>query len=108
MPQRKDARLPSLKLALWPEKPALDPTLMSHMKEDSLCKTSGKFNKAHTVESLSSCCYQAELCRKQLMFLQKSSSLALHQSLKNPKTTKSLFSAQSIDGSEAFDLKIFS
>lgn len=71
----------------------------------TLCKTFGKFNKAHTAESLSSCCYQAELCRKQLVFLQKSYSLTLHQSLKNPKTTKSLFSAQSIDGSEAFDLK---
>lgn len=40
------------------------------------------------------------------MFLQKVSSFTPHQRLKNPKATKSLFSPQGKDGSQAFDQEI--
>lgn len=42
------------------------------------------------------------------MLLQKVSSCTPHKRLKGPKATKSLFSAQGKDESEAFDLQIVS
>ena len=38
---------PSLELALWPEDPALDPALSSHVRDLTFCKNSGEFNEAH-------------------------------------------------------------
>lgn len=111
MSQQTDKQPPSLKRALRPEGPALDPALTAHVGDLTSHKTLGECNEAycnwlsHQVRvAVRQGCVEStpHSCRR------SPPSHTSKKHLRNPKAIKPLSSAGSKDGSKALDLEIVS